>query len=63
MAEGHLFANRYPFGRLWAEVKIAHRRINNMLSNEATAVQMAVASLLTKKGQTAFKEFIKSLQS
>ena len=44
------------------ETLIAQQRVNSQYITNALLTQTAVASLLDKKGQKAFKEIVKQLQ-
>lgn len=47
---------------LWVETDLVQRRINALKADQAVLTQMAVSSLLSKKGQQPFKDALKKLR-
>lgn len=62
MAHGHTEAQQYPVGLLMDEADIVRTYIDNTQANEAVWIQMAVASVLTKKGSTAFNKAVNKVR-
>lgn len=60
-AQGHPEARFYPLPVLWLEARMARRRINREMASEATLLRLAVASVLSKKAGSQFKDEIKRL--
>lgn len=46
---------------LWAEERIARRRINNLLVTEALLIQAAASSVISEQGGRHFNELIERL--
>lgn len=63
MAEGHPEARAYPIGMVWDEVSIVVERNNAKSGTEATLIQMAVSSVLSKDGHKQFTKVMKELFS
>ena len=61
IAEGHSAAGEYPLGYLIVEAEIARERVNNKIKTEMTLTQSAIASALSKKAASAFKENLEGL--
>lgn len=60
-AHGHTEARFYPVPVLWTETRIARRRVNRDLANNAVLTQMAINAVLTKEGGKTFTKRIKTL--
>lgn len=60
-SQGHPEARFYPVPRLWTETRIAKRRLDRALANEAVLIQMAASSLFSEKAGKNFEKRIKEL--
>lgn len=62
LAHGHVHAQHYPIGMVWAEAGIVNRRIKAEEANRAVLTQAAVSSLFSEKAGTSFKSTLKDLR-
>lgn len=58
---GHSQARKYPVGMVWDEARIVISRINKEEAGRMTLLQLAAASILSKKGAALFKKTVKGL--
>ena len=63
MANGHHNARRYPVGMVYIEAGYVVERLNREEANRAIMIQLAVASVVSKKGSKAFQKRITDLTS
>lgn len=63
MANGHSGARRYPIGMVYTESGYVVERLNREEANRAIMIQLAVASVVSKKGSKAFQKRIQDLIS
>lgn len=61
LAHGHSDAGDYPLGMLWLESQLVVERLNQQAVTQAVLLQLAVSSILSKKGGTEFKKTINKL--
>ena len=61
LSEGHAQAPRYPIGMVWDECQLVVERQNRAHATEATLVQLAVSSILSKDGAKEFRKTLKRL--
>ena len=61
MAHGHPNARHYPLPMLWVEALLIRRRVNGLMATEAVLVQMAAASVISKKAGKAFEKRVKAM--
>lgn len=61
LAEGHQDARHYPIGMVWDEAKLVVERRNRAHATDAMLIQLAVGSVLSKKGAQEFSKQIKRL--
>ena len=61
LAEGHVDAADYPLGRVFVEAEVAVTRVNQAFVTQATLLQLAVGSLLSKKSGEEFQKAVKKL--
>ena len=61
MTYGHPNARRYPIGMVYVEAAFVVERVNREEANRAIMIQLAVASVISKKGSKAFQKRIKDL--
>ena len=62
LEHGHVHAQHYPIEMVWVETDLVTKRINALKHDQALLTQMAVSSLLSKKGVEAFKAALKKLR-
>lgn len=62
LEHGHVHAQSYPIGMVWTEAAIVQQRLNEAAANQAVLTQSAVASLLSTKAGSAFRETLKALR-
>lgn len=60
---GHTEARFYPLSMVWDEVAIVVERLNREEASRATLIQLAGASIMSKKGSALFKKVIKELNN
>jgi len=58
---GHVDARYYTIGRVFEEAELVVERINGLEATRAVLLQMAVASILSKKAAKGFQEAIRRL--
>ena len=63
IANGHSGARRYPVGMVYVEASFVVERLNREEANRAIMIQLAVASVISKKGSKAFQKRITDLTS
>lgn len=61
IANGHNHARKYPLGMVVIEAEFVVERWDREEANRALLIQMAVSSLLSKKGGDIFKKTIKQM--
>ena len=61
MANGHPEARDYPVGMVWDEATLVVERQNANHATQAVLTQLAVSSMLSKKGGKEFKRVLKEL--
>ena len=61
LANGHLYARRYPVGMVYVEAQYVVERQDREEATRAVLFQMAAASLLDKKASAAFQKKIKAM--
>ncbi len=61
LANGHRDAWHYPLGMLYDEADLVVERENGRIITEAQTLQLAMASVLSKKGASAFTARLKDL--
>jgi hypothetical protein len=62
ISEGFANANKIALATLWTEADIARQRIADRIASEATILQTAMASIVSKKGGSAFEKALKVLR-
>lgn len=62
MAEGHPDARGYDLPFLVFQSRIARKRVNRRLADEAVMVSLAAGSLMSKKTGREFQKQIKALR-
>ena len=60
-AHGHPQARHYPVPYLWMETQIVRQRVNRDHATQATLLQLAVASIMSKDGGKLFQKRITAL--
>lgn len=58
---GHVDARKYPLGTLWVDAQIVRERQASRRKLDAVAMQVCIASILSKKAGKQFQQFIASL--
>lgn len=58
---GHTQAEHYTLGRLFDEAALIQERENNRIVTEATLLQLAIQSVLSKKAGREFAKTVKQL--
>lgn len=61
LANGHVHAQNYPIGMVVEEASYVVERQDRAEASHALLLQLAVSSLFSKKGGTAFRKQIKQL--
>lgn len=62
ISQGHHNANRYPVGRVWSEVEITRRRVNNEMASQASVDHTVHGAIHGgKKGHSVLTKMIKRL--
>jgi hypothetical protein len=62
LTHGHVHAQFYPIGMVWAEAAIVNRRTAAEEANRAVMLQSAVSSLFSEKAGSNFRRTLKDLR-
>lgn len=61
LEHGHTQARDYPVGMVWDEAEIVVERVNGLEATRAIFIQLAAASVMSKKAAGEFSKQIKRL--